>query len=232
MALGSSKICNSSQDVLLITLEFLNSPHNSWLIRFILTFSSSSRENLDLGRVVWNRNLHNHIVPDVGIFINGSDFDRIFDSLFFKEFLNDRCYFEWQIDIWWYSVRHNFKKSIRWDESNGSVSIKSLKTDALMEFDVINLNAFLLLFLTISSCWIIRFSYQQFIINSEFALWHTWKLGFDNNLSNNIRFQNCASIWNQNINVFNNVNEQLIVSVLDSFGSPWLFSCGLDGNLF
>lgn len=190
-----SCVNDSRQNVLLITLELLNSPHYCGFIRFILSFTSSGRENLDISWVAWNWNFDNDVVTHVRMFIYCSNFDWIFYSVVFTEFLNDRGNFKRQIDILGNSVSHYLEYTIWRNEGNWSISVESCEFHTLMEFNIVDLNTFLLSLFGIDSLSITWLSDQKFIVNSKFTLRHSWKLCLYNNLPDHIRLQNSTSIW-------------------------------------
>ena len=76
--------------------------------------------------------------------------------------------FKGQVDVCRDPVGHHLEGSIWGYESDGSIAIKSSKSNALMELNVIYLDTFLLhlIFLVIVPN-------EQFIVNSKFALRHT-----------------------------------------------------------
>lgn len=79
--------------------------------------------------------------------------------------MNYRDNFKGQVDIFRYTVSHQLKDTIRRDECDTSVSIKTAQSHALMKLDVINLNT-TVLFRGISIL------YEKLVINAEFALRH------------------------------------------------------------
>ena len=136
---------NSSQDLLVISLEFLDSPENWSFIWFVLSFAISCWENLDTGSIGWNRYLDHNVVSIVCSLKYRPDLDGKFNTAVIRVFLDDWCDLEWQIDVLTDPVRHHFEKTIWWDKSDGSISVKSSKSNTLMKLDIINLNTLLLL---------------------------------------------------------------------------------------
>jgi hypothetical protein len=56
-------------------------------------------------------------------------------------------------------------------------------------------------------------------------------LGFADDLANYVCFENRASIWNQDVDVLDDVNKDLVVPVLYSFSAPRNASSSLNGYL-
>ena len=142
----------------MVTLELFDSPHYCRFISFILSFTNTSRENLNFSWICWNRNFNDDIISNVWMFVDGSNLYWVFYPVVFNEFLNDWSNFERQIDILGNSICHNFKNTIWRNKSDRSISIKSCKFNTLMEFNIIDLNTFLLSFLCICCLSIVRFS--------------------------------------------------------------------------
>jgi hypothetical protein len=132
------------EDVLLVTLEFLDTPHYCRFVTLVFSFTSTMLENLDVGRILRHRNFNHNVVTNIRMLINSSDFDGILNSIIIWKLLNDWSDFEWQIDILGNSVGHYFEHTIWRNEGDGSVSVESCELDALMEFDIIDLYTFLL----------------------------------------------------------------------------------------
>lgn len=99
-----------------------------------------------------------------------------------------------------------------------------------MELDVVDLDALLLL-LCVRCRVVFGLSHQQAVVNSELALGHAGELGLDNDLADDVCLKHGASVRDQNIDVFHNVDEQLVEAVLDVRWSPRYLSCSLYGDL-
>lgn len=82
-----------------------------------------------------------------------------------------------------------------------------------MELDIVDLDAPILF---------IRFSIldKQLVIDPKFAFGHARQLGFDHNLAKDISLEHCASNGHQDINVFDDVNEDLVSFVPYAFCPP------------
>lgn len=96
-----------------------------------------------------------------------------------------------------------------------------------MKFYVVNLNTFIDCFRWIGS-WS---SHEKLVINTEFTFRHASQLSFHHNLSNNIWSEQSPFVWNEYIDIFNNVNEKLVFPVFDSFSSPRNCTSSLNCNL-
>ena len=140
------QVSHSCQDVLLVSLELLDTPHNAWFVRLVFSFPDSCSINFHVGCVRWHWNFDHYIICKIWVLKNGSQLYRILYSVVIREFLNYWSNFERQVDALRYSVSHDFKKSIWGNKSNRSVPIEPSKPDTLMKLNVINLNSFLLLF--------------------------------------------------------------------------------------
>lgn len=100
-----------------------------------------------------------------------------------------------------------------------------------MKLNIVDLNP-LLLSLTCSGVgFIITIFHEKFIIDTKFALWHARQLCFHDDLPDDIRFKHCASIGNQNVDIFNNIDEKFVVPIFDSFCSPGNRPSRLNGDL-
>ena len=80
------------------------------------------------------------------MFKDCSKFYRVLDSKVFLEFLNDWSNFEGQVDVLGNTIRHNLKEAIWRNKGNRSITVKPSQSYALVEFNVINLDTFLLFF--------------------------------------------------------------------------------------
>ncbi len=145
------KRCSSdlgTHQELTITLELFDSPHYSILIWLVLGFTCSCWVNFALGCVWRHWDLSYHIGCKVCSFEDSFEFNAVFHTILFREFLNYRHNLKRKIYIFRNSVSHNFEYSIRWNKGNWSIAIKLSKSHALMEFDIVNLYSTILL------CWI------------------------------------------------------------------------------
>lgn len=75
--------------------------------------------------------------------------------------------FEGQVNIVANSVGHQLEHSIRWDESDGAVSVESAQADALVELNIVDLNSAVLLSGVGG-----RILDEQLVVDAELALWH------------------------------------------------------------
>ena len=94
IVLSWSRVNYSCQNVLLITLEFFDSPHYCRFITLIFSFSSTMLENFNISRILRNWNFNHDIVSHIGMFINSSDLNGVFNSIIFRKLLDDWCNFE------------------------------------------------------------------------------------------------------------------------------------------
>lgn len=165
---GLHQVGHSCENIFLISLKFLYSPHDARLIRFVLAFADARSINFDISCVGRNRNFDNHTVRKIGVLKYGPQFDRVLDPIFILEFLYDRSNFERQIDVGGNSIGHHFECTVRGYEGDRPVSVESTESHALMEFYVVDLNTFLLS-LTIV---LVILSHKQLVVYTEFALRH------------------------------------------------------------
>ena len=93
-----------------------------------------------------------------------------------------------------------------------------------MELDVINLDATVLL----RGVSILD---EELVINAELALRHPTQLSLDEDLSNNISLQDCASDGEEDIHVLHSVNKDFIPLIANALGSPGYSTCRLNRNL-
>ena len=128
----------------MVSLKFLDSPHDARLIRFILAFADACSVYFHIGCVRWYWDFNDYIVSEVGVLEDSSQFDRVFNSVFIFKFLNYRSDFERQVDVCGNSIGHHLESAIWGYEGNGPISVKPAQPHALMELDIIDLNAFLL----------------------------------------------------------------------------------------
>lgn len=56
--------------------------------------------------------------------------------------MNHRHYFEWQVNVLTNSIGHDVEDSVRGNKGDAAVSIKSAESDALVEFNVVDLDSF------------------------------------------------------------------------------------------
>lgn len=89
-----SCLYHSGQNILLITLEFFDSPHYCRFITLIFSFSSTMLENLHFSWIWRNWNFDHDIVSNIRMFINSSDLNGVFNSVIFRKFLDDWSNFE------------------------------------------------------------------------------------------------------------------------------------------
>jgi hypothetical protein len=93
-----------------------------------------------------------------------------------------------------------------------------------MELDVINLDATVLL----RGVSILD---EELVIDAELALRHPTQLSLDEDLSNNISLQDCASDGEEDIHVLHSVNKDFIPLIANALGSPGYSTCRLNRNL-
>ena len=72
---------------------------------------------------------------------------------------------------------------------------------------------------------------EELVIYAELALRHPTQLSLDEDLSNHIGLQNCASNGEEDIHVLDSVNEDFIPFITNSLGSPRYSTCRLNCNL-
>jgi len=204
-----SRRCQSSDgchDLLVITLELLDSPENWGFIRLVLSFTISCWEYLNTGCVWWYGYLYHDVVSIVCSLEDWPDLNREFNTAIIRVFLDDWGDLERQVNVLTNTIRHDFEKTIWRNESDRSIPVESTKSNTLMKLNIVNLNSLLLLFGIL--CWCAcRLPKQQLIIDSKLALGHTWQLRLHDNLSDDVRLQDSSSIRKEHVDILNDINE-------------------------
>jgi hypothetical protein len=100
--------------------------------------------------------------------------------------LEDRHNFEGKVDVLADPVSHELKHAVRWDESDGAVPVEAAQADALVELDVVDLYAAVLLGR-------VRIFNKELVIDAEFALGHPRQLGLHQDLSEDISLEYSAT---------------------------------------
>ncbi len=172
--------------------------------------------------IFWNGNEYVNIVGNTSFFIVTFNFNQKSDLSTWR-LLNDYINRKQRLDSNVKSVTHKFKLPIWRNESYQSLILEFTQSDALMEFNIIKLNS--LAFWCSSLSLII-----SLIIKTEFKIWHTWKLAVCVNNSNNLWLNNVIGWTNEHVELLNNIQEELVFTVFDSFRSPRNNICYLSGN--
>ena len=131
----------SRQQTLCIALEALKSPHNALTIRLVDGATCTAREDADLGGVGWHWDLANDIRPEVAFFEDCLKSDRKLNLVLLRVLLDHRYDLERQVDVFTNAICHNIEDAIGWDKSDGSISIKSTQSHALVKLNVVDLDA-------------------------------------------------------------------------------------------
>ena len=105
--------------------------------------------------------------------------------------LNDGDYLEWQVYILRNPVRHHIETTVRRYKRNTAISVELAEPDALVELDVVDLDAFVVALLDALFC-VLR--HYEAVINTELAFRHASQLGFHSDFTVYIGFENCAYI--------------------------------------
>lgn len=118
--------------------------------------------------------LTDHIRSEVALLKDSLQANRQLDLVLLRVLLDNGDNLEGQVDELTDAVCHHVKDTIRRDERNRAVSVKTTKSHALMELDIVNLDALVCRLLCNSarttSC--TRAPHQKLIVQAEFALWH------------------------------------------------------------
>lgn len=179
--------CNfSTHHELIVSLEFLYSPHDSILIWLVLSLTSTCGINLTVRCIRRHRNSSNNWVCKVSFLKNCLNFDAILNSILLRKLLYNRDYLKRQVDVLWNTISHHLKYAIRRNKSDGSISVKFSKSHALMKFDIINLNTPILLLSIILN--------QQLVIDSKFAFRHTTESSLNKDLTAYLCSEHSASV--------------------------------------
>jgi hypothetical protein len=138
---------------LLMTCELFNGPLQGIVLRNINCISSWSIETWALDILRYG-DIDVNIIGNTFLFVVALDFDDESDLCVRWSFHDDiNC--EERLDSNIQTVTHQLEFTIRWDESYESFVLKTSKSDALMEFDIIELNC--LIFGCSSLCFVVSF---------------------------------------------------------------------------
>jgi len=69
---------------------------------------------------------------------------------------------------------------------------------------------------------------EELVIDAELALRHPTQLSLDEDLSNDISLQDCASDGEEDIHVLDSVDEDFIPLIANALGSPGYGTCRLN----
>jgi len=179
----------SSKQAFSIALEPFEAPHDALTVWLIYCAASATWKDSHLSRVRRNWNLTDNVCAVVALLKEGFYANRKLNLVLLRVLLNNRHDFKWQVDVLTDAVCHNIENSVRWDKSDRSISIKLAESHALVELDVVDLNAFVSR-LT-SNCWGIICSsahlHQEFVIDTELAFWHASEECFNAYSAENVR---------------------------------------------
>jgi len=139
---GRNELDIGSKQTFCIALEPLESPHDTRIVWFINGSARSTRKDPHLSSVRWHWDFANHISTKVTFLKDGLQSDRNFDFILFRVLLNNRHYFERQVNVLTDSIGHDVEDSVRGNEGDTAVTIKSAKSHALVELNVVDLDSF------------------------------------------------------------------------------------------
>ena len=106
------------QKTLCVALESLEAPHDAGVVWLIHRLASPAREDTDLGRVGWHRNLADDVRAEVALFEDGFQANRQLDFVLFRVLLDYRHNFEGQVYVLADSVSHHVEDAVRRDKSD------------------------------------------------------------------------------------------------------------------
>ena len=116
LSFGLGQVGDGRQNLLLVALKLFDSPENSRFIRLVFAFAAACRKHLHLRRVRRHRYLYHHIVCIISALEYRANLDRVFNSSIVRVLLDYRCYFERQVDVLAYAIRHDFEEAVGWNE--------------------------------------------------------------------------------------------------------------------
>jgi len=82
------------------------------------------------------------------------------------EIFHDCFHPDQRLDMCVYSIRHEVKFSIRWNESDQAFALELVQSHTLMEFDVLKVNQ-------LASCLLACHLEQSLVVEAKLKLWHT-----------------------------------------------------------
>mmetsp|Transcript_1902 Transcript_1902/g.3615 ORF Transcript_1902/g.3615 Transcript_1902/m.3615 type:complete len:204 (-) Transcript_1902:329-940(-) len=112
------------------------------------------------------------------------------------------------------TISHELEFSIRGNERNGAVVLKTSETNTLMELNVLKLDR-----LDASGGSPSGFKHEL-IIETELQFRHTRQERLHLNTANDLRMKNGTIGGNQQIQLLHNIQEDLILAMFDSFSTP------------
>mmetsp|Transcript_36314 Transcript_36314/g.32588 ORF Transcript_36314/g.32588 Transcript_36314/m.32588 type:complete len:283 (-) Transcript_36314:184-1032(-) len=207
------KLHITSQQSFVITLEFLDSPHNTSILR-LMSSSSDISIGLDNSGVLGAWDLDNDVGSIDHSVIESFQFDSDF-NLCLAHLVVNRHDLEGEVHILSNSVGHEFKGTIGRNESDSSFFVKCIQSDTLMEFQIINNDTSVAIFSLLALS-----LHKELVIHTKLASGHTRKLSFTDDLALNISSQDGSFAGKQHIDILNDINVDLVPLVKHILVSP------------
>ena len=156
-----------AHEELVVALELLDPPHDCVLVWLILGLAGSSGVNLAGCGVVGHGDLGDHVAGEVGPLEDGFDLDGVLNAVLICELLHYWHDLEGQIDVLADTVGHQLEDTVGRDERDRTVPVELSQPHALVELDVVDLDALVHLGRSLLGVFD-----EQFVVDAKLALGH------------------------------------------------------------
>ena len=199
------------QNVLFVSCKLFDCPLKSIILGNI-NGASSWACKVWIFNILWNWHKDVNIIGNWSFFVIALNFNQESDFSTWRLLNNNVNTEQWfNSDI--ESVTHKFEFSIWRNESNKSFIFELSKSDTLMELDIVELNGF--------GFWSSSLSFiVSFIIETKFKIGHTWQLTVSVYNTNDLRLDDIIWRTDKHAKFLNDIEEEFVFTVFDSFRSP------------
>ena len=133
-------------------------------------------------------------------------------------------------------VRHEVEGAVWGDEGDTAVLVELAQPDALVKLQIWDIDA------AVDLAVLLLLLHEELVVHAELALGHVGQLALDSHLALDLYPQNRACqlkqqtsntlVWEQSVDMLDDVDVDLVALVLDALGSPAGDSRGLLSQLF
>ena len=176
-------------------MEPFEPPHDASVVGLVDSPPRAAREYSHLGCVRGHRDLADYVRTKVALFEDSFEPDRNLYFVLLRVLLDNGYNLEGQVDVLTDPVGHHVEDAIGRDERDRSVTVESAQTHALVELNIINLDAFISWFLGYDcrSRTPTLTLHKKLVVDAELAFWHTGEERLDTDAAIHVSLEHRAS---------------------------------------
>mmetsp|Transcript_238 Transcript_238/g.554 ORF Transcript_238/g.554 Transcript_238/m.554 type:complete len:355 (+) Transcript_238:196-1260(+) len=202
-----------AHQVLPSPVELLDGPDHAILVGEVCHVSHAALEagTVHVGR---DRDGYLHTVGDAAGFKLGSGLDHVLDTGSAVGFHNGLDPYQ-RLDVRVQSIRHEIELAVRWDEGYGPIVLEPREADALVEFDVLELDG-LALGLSRPAGGL----KHELVVQTQLELRHAREEGSHLHGAVDFAVEDGPVGGHEEVELLDDVQKNLVLLVLDALGAP------------